>query len=70
MNVPGVEVFTGCGLQVPVIAGLLVEELGNVIGVEFWQSGLMGLKVGTTGGFTTMFMVAWSAHWPASGVKV
>ena len=32
---PGVEVFTGCGFHVPVIAGLLVEEFGKVIGVAF-----------------------------------
>ena len=58
------------GFQVPVTAGLLVELAGSKGGVEFWQRGPMGVKVGVISVAMTMFMVTVLAHWPASGVKV
>jgi len=54
--------LTGIGLHVPVIPGLLLEILGKTIGVEFWQSGAIGAKVGTTGGSITIVINAGSAH--------
>jgi hypothetical protein len=58
------------GLQKPVTAGLLVELAGRAGGVEFWQSGPIGLKVGIISSVTTISMVTALAHWPAAGVKV
>ena len=38
--------FTGEGLHVPGIAGLLVDCDGSVMGVEPWHNGATGSKVG------------------------
>lgn len=56
------------GLQVPVI--LLLEVVGSVGAVLFWQRGLIWVNVGVTRVFTTMLMVAGTAPWPAFGVNV
>ena len=50
------------GLHEPVTAGLLVELAGRAGGVEFWQSGPMGVKVGVISLVTTMSMVTVLAH--------
>jgi hypothetical protein len=50
------------GLQKPVTAGLLVELAGRAGGVEFWQSGPIGLKVGIISSVTTISMVTALAH--------
>jgi hypothetical protein len=68
--VPAVKVLMAAGFQVPVTAGLLVELAGNAGGVEFWQRGPMGVKVGVISVVMTISMVTALAHWPASGVKV
>ena len=52
---PAVDVPMVVGFQVPVIP--LVEVAGNVGGVEFWQSGPIGLKDGIVGGFTVTVAV-------------
>jgi hypothetical protein len=58
------------GLHEPVTTGLLVELVGSTGGVEFWQSGPMGLKVGVISLVMTISMVTALAHCPAAGVKV
>jgi hypothetical protein len=65
-----VAVLIAAGLQVPVTAGLLVELVCRAGGVEFWQRGPMGVKVGVISVVMTMSMVTVLAHWPAVGVKV
>jgi hypothetical protein len=45
------------GLQIPVIAGLLVELVGRAGGVEFWQSGPIWVKVGVISVVMTISMV-------------
>ena len=58
------------GLQVPVMAGVLVELSGKAGAVLFWQSGATGAKVGITAGLTVMSIVVIAAHCPASGVNM
>jgi hypothetical protein len=50
------------GLQVPVMAGVLVELVGNAGAVEFWHSGTICVNVGIIEGVTTIFIVAVVAH--------
>ena len=68
--IPGVDVFTTEGLQLPVIVGALLDELGSVTPAEFWQYGPKGVKVGTIGGLIVISIVVGKAHSPAFGVKV
>jgi hypothetical protein len=63
-------VLITAGLQVPEIAGLLVELVGKTGGVEFWQRGPIWVKVGVISVVMTMSMVTALAHCPAAGVKV
>ena len=51
---PRIDVFIAAGLQVPVIAGLFVEEVGRAAGVAFKQYGPSCVKVGVTAGSTTI----------------
>ena len=62
-------VLFGCGLQVPVIAGVFVELVGSVKGSPL-QIGAICVKVGVTGGFTVTVIVAVVAHCPDAGVNV
>jgi hypothetical protein len=58
------------GVQVPVIAGKLLELCGNnTVGV-FWQNGPIAAKVGIIEFVISMSKVAVPAHCPAEGVNV
>jgi hypothetical protein len=58
------------GVQVPVIAGELLELCGNNTVGEFWQNGPIVAKVGVIEFVISMSKVVVPAHCPASGVKV
>lgn len=58
------------GFQVPVIAGLSVEELERGSGASFWQYGPNWSKVGVISGVISISIVVESAHSPDDGVKV
>jgi hypothetical protein len=66
--VPGVVVLIVAGLQVPVTP--LLDVVGNVGAVLFWQSGPIAVNVGVICGSMVMLSVAVVAHWPAAGVNV
>ncbi len=68
--VPVFVVLMVAGLQVPVIAGLLLELAGNVGGVEFRHNGPILVKEGVISEFTVIFMVVLLPHWPGFGLKV
>ena len=68
MVVPAVAVLIVAGLHVPVI--LLLDVVGNVGAVLFWQSGPIAVNVGVICGFITTVSIAVMAHWPAAGVNV
>jgi hypothetical protein len=67
---PAEAVLIAAGLQVPVIAGMLVELAGRAGGVEFWHSGPIWVNVGIRLVVTRIFIVVEAAHCPAFGVKV
>ena len=58
------------GLQVPVIAGLFVEVVGNAGMDAPAQYGPTAVNVGVTFGLITMSSVVVTAHCPADGVNV
>jgi hypothetical protein len=58
------------GDHVPVIAGVLVELVGNVGAVVPLQKAGIAAKVGVVFGVTVVVKVAVVAHCPASGVKI
>lgn len=58
------------GLHVPVIAGELVDDVGNRSGVSLRQYGPKGSKVVVISGFTSISSVVGRAHSPAIGVNV
>jgi hypothetical protein len=60
--VPTVLVLIVAGLQVPVIAGILVELAGKDGGAEFRQSGPICEKVGVKAEVTTISIVVTTAH--------
>mgnify|MGYP003394261614 FL=1 len=64
-----VAVLFIAGDQVPIIAVLLVDVVGNV---KVWpeQIGAIGVNVGVVLGFTTTVIVVVVAHCPAVGVNV
>jgi hypothetical protein len=68
--IPTVEVLIVDGDHVPMIGGELVELVGKVPGVSFWQYGPNCVNVGVTGAVMVMIMVVVVAHCPAAGVKV
>jgi len=68
--VPTVAVLIVAGLQVPVMAGILVELAGSKGATDPWQRGPIWVNVGVMLFVTTMFIVAVAAHCPAAGVKV
>ena len=49
---PVVVLFTVAGFHVPVIAGALVDDVGNVGAAVPLHNGLNGAKVGVTFAFT------------------
>ena len=55
------------GFQVPLIP--FAEVAGRTGGVEFWQSGPMGLKTGVTGALIFTVIEPEVAHWPVLGVN-
>ena len=57
-----VAVLFKTGDQVPVIAGVLVELVGNAVKVAPEQIGATALKVGVIFGFTVMVNVVVVAH--------
>ena len=66
--VPKVVVLIVDGDHVPFIP--LLEVVGKVPGVAFWQYGPKELNVGVTTVFTVMVNAAVVAHCPAAGVNV
>ena len=58
------------GLQVPVMAGILVELAGRAGATDPWQSGPICVNVVVMELVTTMAIVVVAAHCPAAGVKV
>jgi len=54
--------------QVPEIP--LLDVVGKVGAALFWHKGVCCVNVGTTEGFTTMFIVLFAAHNPVVGVNV
>jgi predicted peroxiredoxin len=68
--IPTVDVLIVDGDHVPVIGGVLLELVGKVPGVAFWQYGPNCVNVGVTGAVIVMVIVVVVAHWPAVGVKV
>ena len=56
------------GLHVPVMP--LVDVVGNVGAVEFWQIGPIAVNAGVICGSMVMISEPVVAHWPADGVKV
>jgi len=48
----------------------LFDVVGKVGAALFWHKGVCCVNVGTTEGFTTMFIVAFAAHKPVVGVNV
>ncbi len=68
--VRAVSVEIVAGLQVPVIAGVLVELVGRAGATLFRHSGPIASNSGTVGLVISMSRVAVVAHWPAVGVKV
>jgi hypothetical protein len=66
--VPAVAVLMVAGLQVPVIP--LLDVVGNVGAVLFWQSGPIAVNVGVTCGLMVTLKVVAVAHCPADGVNV
>ena len=58
------------GLQVPEMAGVLVELAGRAGAAEFWHRGPIWVNVGTIFVSTVMVMEAVVAHCPGSGVKL
>ena len=57
-----VVVLFNAGDQAPVIAGVLVELVGNAVKVAPEQIGATALKVGVIFGFTVMVNVVVVAH--------
>jgi hypothetical protein len=70
VEVPSVAVLIEAGLQVPVMAGELVDVAGSAGGEEFWQSGPMALNVGAICGVISINTLTGPAHCPNAGVKV
>ena len=58
------------GIQVPVIAGLLVEDNGRIPGIASLQYGPNWVNVGKIGASIVIIIVTILAHTPAFGVKV
>ena len=54
----------------PVMAGELVELVGNVGAGSFLHTGAIALKVGIINGLTVTVIVMGFAHSPPLGVKV
>ena len=54
----------------PVMAGLFVDEFGNVGAGSFWHTSAIALNVGIINGFTVMVIVMGFAHSLPLGVKV
>ena len=67
--IPDAAVLIVAGLQVPAIAGLLVELTGNEGAVLFWHSP-NAVKIGMIWVAIVISMVVAEAHCPAAGVKV
>jgi hypothetical protein len=65
--VPGVDVLTVAGLQVPVIGGEFVELEGSVGAAEPSQIAGIGLNVGVTTGMPVMEMLC--EFWQPIGVN-
>ena len=55
--------------QVPVIVGILDEDVGNASGVVPWHKAEIGLKVVVSGAITVMSIVVGKAHSPGFGVN-
>ena len=66
--VPVADVLIVAGLHVPVIP--LLDVVGNVGAVLFWQSGPICVNAGTTCALMVTLSVAVVAHCPAEGVNV
>ena len=64
-----VTVLFNDGDHVPVIEGILVDEVGNTGNIPPEQIGATELNVGVIFGLTVIVNVVVVAHWPASGVK-
>ena len=67
---PVAVLLTVAGFQVPVIAGALVDDAGNVGAAPFAQIAVNGANVGVTFGVTVCTNVVVAAHTPAAGVNV
>ena len=70
MAVPVTAVLIVAGLQVPVIAGILVELVGSTGAALFWHSGPIPAKAGVRLLVIVISIVTAVAHCPASGVNV
>jgi hypothetical protein len=68
--VPTVVVLMTDGDQVPVIGGELLELVGNVPGVAFWQYGPNCVNIGVTGAVIITVIVVVTPHCPTLGVNV
>ena len=58
------------GLHVPLMAGVLVELVGKLGAVVFWQIEVICTKVGVMGLVVVMATIFGEAHCPTAGVKV
>ena len=67
---PTSEVLIDEGIQVPAIEGELVDCVGRVNAVVFWQIGSIGLKVSVVGPTMVIGSMAVVAHEFTSGVKM
>ncbi len=68
--VPATRVLIVAGLQVPVMAGVLVELVGKAGAALLRHNGPIASNSGTVGLVISMSRVAIVAHCPAVGVKV
>ena len=56
------------GFHVPLMP--LVDVVGNVGAVAFWQRGAIAVNVGVTWVVTAMVMLVAAPHWPGFGVNI
>ena len=70
MAVPVTAVLIVAGLQVPVIAGVLVDAEGNTGAALFWHSGPIAAKAGVRLLVIVISIVTAVEHCPASGVNM
>jgi hypothetical protein len=68
LEVPAVEVLIIPGFQVPCMP--FAEVSGKAGAMLFWQSGPICVNVGVIEAVTTISIVSFTAHCPATGVKM